>query len=234
MKVQTDKPSLKRFLVFWKGVVVIGAVCMMIITMPAQSTLGQGRGQTEPLQAVVRDDQLVDEEMPVYNIKLDEKWQKLIYYLCKKNNLNYEMVLSFFEFESEGFNLSLICANRDSQGRVLSYDYGIAQINSRELEAYRQHAITYCELDRKVKFNPLNPDHGIRAGIGGLAFYRDYWKERGIADEKQLFEYSLNSYNMGADSYKKYVSYTGSTSRNYNRQIFKRKAILENHWSFGQ
>lgn len=190
--------------------------------------------QLGPIQAAISSEQIVEDEFQKYNINLDEKWQKLTYTLCKKNDLNYEMVLSFFDLESEGFNLKLVSTNRDRKGRIVSYDYGIAQINSKNLEAYRRHAIKYCNLDSKVKFDPLNPDHGIRAGIGGLAFYRDYWKAHGINGEEQLFYYSLNSYNMGANSYKNYIQKTGGVSRSYDRQIFKRKALLERDWALNQ
>lgn len=182
----------------------------------------------EPIIAVVDDAAIVKEkEMPRYGIGLDEDWQRLIFELCEMNDLSYEMVLGFFHLESEGFKLDLISYNRDRSGRVTSYDSGIAQINSRYLEEYRQHAIKYCGLDENSRFDPLNPEHGIRAGIGGLLYYRDYWKSKKVDNEEELFSYSVNSYNMGTESYKKYVLATGETSRSYDRQILHRKSLLE-------
>lgn len=235
MKVHYGKIALKCTLCVIAALLVSVSAWGLKGGKETQAAGGTGEvrvGPAEPLQAVISDGQIADVDMPIYNINLDMKWQKLSYELCKKNYLNYEMVLSFFELESEGFQLRLICYNRDGNGNVLSYDSGIAQINSKYVSNYRQHAITYCGLDPKVKFDPLNPDHGIRAGIGGLAFYRDYWLEQGITDENQLFQYSLNSYNMGPESYQKYVTYSGQANRKYNIEIAKRMEVLDKKWQF--
>jgi len=209
------------------GITAIGTILNKSVDRPVDT-------QEYPIQARVSDYQIAEikDDTPYYDINLDKKWQKLIYELCEKNNLDYRMVLSFFEYESEGFKLDLICYNRDGKGRILSYDSGIAQINSKYVEDYRQHAIKYCDLDKDVKFDPLNPDYGIRAGIGGLAYYREYWMAKGITDEETLFHYCLNSYNRGAVDYENYVRNTGNISRSYDREIFRRKESLETEGKF--
>ncbi|MCX7745819.1 MAG: transglycosylase SLT domain-containing protein [Clostridia bacterium] len=155
----------------------------------------------------------------LYNICLDEKWQKLIHKLCTKNNLDEKLVLALFDYESEGYQLDLISYNRDS------HDMGIAQINSKVLNFYKNLGVKYCDLDPNVNFDPLNPDHGIRAGIGGLVYYRNEWQ--GKVPEEDLAYYIMNSYNMGMGSYKRYIERTGKLSRGYDREVFKRVRKLK-------
>lgn len=234
MEVRYDKLAMKVFLWPIAALAIIVSTWVIVECVGAMLSFNAEAkaGQAEVLQEVVLEEEALDLDMPVYNINLDKKWQKLIYDLSKKNGLDYKMVISFFELESEGFKLDLICYNKDSNGNIISYDSGIAQINSRQAEVYRQHAVNYCELDSNADFDPLNPDHGIRAGIGGLTFYRDYWRKQGITGEEELFRYSLNSYNMGAQSYKKYIKNTGQASRSYNRAISKRMEVLDKNSEF--
>lgn len=183
----------------------------------------------EPIHAVVSDTQIahIDDSTPYLPVNLDRKWQKLIYDLCVKNNLDFPTAISFFDLESEGFNLKLVCSNKDKKGKTVSYDRGIAQINSVYEKEYKQFAVEYCVLDPSVRFDPLNPDHGIRAGLGGLVHFREYWKTRGIKDEKNLLLYSLNSYNMGASKYLGYIKDSGKISRSYDRAIIAKRRNLE-------
>jgi len=162
-------------------------------------------------------------QRPHYNINLSEEYQDLIWKLCQKNNLSYEMVLSLFHLESEGFDVNKISFNKNG-----TKDGGIAQINSRYANWYKELAIQYCDLDPTINFNPLNPDNGIRAGIGGLTFWRDYWRQRGISEE-DLFNYLTNSYNEGALAFERYVKRTGTITRGYDRAILKRKENLERY-----
>lgn len=160
-------------------------------------------------------------QIPEYKINLDKQSEKLIHDLCKKNDLDYETILSWLHLESR-FNDKLIHKNTDN-----TYDFGIAQINNRYTKFYHECAVKYGELDPNITFDPLNIEHGIRAGIGGLTYYKEQWTSKGITDKNTLMLYSLNSYNMGIDGYLSYIKRTGSISRGYDRAIIDRRNELE-------
>jgi hypothetical protein len=128
--------------------------------------------------------------------------------------------LSVFHKESR---FEILAVNKNKN---LSYDNGLVQLNNQFEKFYIQMAIKYCEFDVNIPFNKFNPDHSIRAGIGGLVYYRDYWRERGVSEE-DLAPMILNSYNMGITGFDKYIRNTGTISRSYDRDIYKRKEMLE-------
>lgn len=158
---------------------------------------------------------------PNYDINLSEKYCELIWQLCLKNDISYELVLSTFHYESRFRFNAINTSNQDS-----SIDIGVAQLNSYYMEVHKDLAVKYCDLPENVKFNPLNPDHGIRAGIGNLVYLRDYWKQKGVSEELML-DYVCNSYNLGLTGFQRYISRTGKIEREYSRQILKRKIKLE-------
>lgn len=158
---------------------------------------------------------------PDYDINLDEKYQSLTWNLCLKNDLSYELALSAFHKES---NFKLDAINTSNQDK--STDVGVSQLNSYYMETHREYAVRYCNLPENVKFNPMNPDHNIRAGIGHLVYLRDYWKQKGVSEESML-DYICNSYNLGAYGFQKYIERTGKIEREYSRQVLKRKIKLE-------
>lgn len=159
-------------------------------------------------------------ERPKYKLNLDERYQDLIWHLCLENDLSYEFVLGTFDYESK-FNFKVTNKNSDE-----SIDQGVAQLNSYYTDAYRQYAIEYCNLPKDTVFNPYNPDHGIRAGIGTLVYLRDYWKQKGVSDELMPC-FLANSYNLGLSGFQKYIKETGKIEREYSRQVLKRKIKLE-------
>lgn len=162
---------------------------------------------------------------PNYNISVPIEYQDLIFNLCQKNNLNYEFVLSVFHYESK-FNFNAI--NKNSNG---SYDLGFCQLNSYFLGEYRDNAVKYCNLSPNVKFNVFNPDHNIRAGIGTIAYLKNYWVQRGVSDQ-DLLEFITGSFNLGCSGFEQYIKKTGKIEREYSRQIEKRKYLLKTSNTF--
>ena len=160
-------------------------------------------------------------ERPKYNINLSEENQNLIFQLCIKNEISYELVLAVFHYESK-FNPNAINTSNKDKSR----DVGISQLNNRFTNTYRDYAIKYCELSPSTKFDVVNVDHNIRAGIGILVYLRDYWKQRGVRDDL-LMIYVHNSYNLGIVGFQKYIKQTGNIDREYSRQILLRKEKLE-------
>jgi hypothetical protein len=157
---------------------------------------------------------------PIYNISLAQEYQDLIYNLCEINDLSYELVLAVIYQESKFDSTSL---NINKNG---SRDVSLFQLNDMFLDAHREHAINYCQLSENVIFNPYNPEHNIMAGIGNIAYLRDYYSEKGVIDE-DLITYISNGYNQGVLGYEKYVRQTGKISRSYSDKIYSHKEILE-------
>jgi hypothetical protein len=157
---------------------------------------------------------------PNEKIKLDTKYQQLVWDLCLKNNVSYEMVLGLLHKESE-FDFNAKYYNKDG-----SIDQGIAQINSKYSSFFKECAIRYCEMEPGIVFNPYVPEHGIKAGIGGICYFRDYWRARDV-QEDDLMPFALNSYQMGAGTFESYVLRNNTINRSYDRDVFARKEALE-------
>gem|GEM_PF-2725377 len=173
------------------------------------------------VEEVKKDAKSPPKTMPNYKLNLSLENQKLIYSLCQKNNLSYEFVLSVFHYESS-FNPKAIHINTDS-----SRDCGFVQLNSFYTDEYRNNGIKYCNLPESVDFDVFNPDHSIRAGIGTLASLVNYWTSRGIRGSI-LMEYVTGSWNMGVSGFTNYIKQTGTTKREYSKQIQIRKDKLKN------
>lgn len=155
-----------------------------------------------------------------YDIKLSNKYQNLVYYLCKLNNISYELALAIMFKESE-FNIEALNINTNR-----TKDYGLYQLNNAFISSHRENAIKYCELPENISFNIKNPDHNIRAGVGNIVYLRNYYKDKGVS-ENELLKYISNSVNMGVTGYARYIKQTGMTSRSYSKQVGKYKEILE-------
>lgn len=161
------------------------------------------------------------EDMPKYNIELDKKIQQYLWDKCKEHKWNYDLILSQLKLESD---LDPNCKSHNKNGTT---DCGLAQINNApgNMEWYGE------ELAGIENFDPFNPYHSIDACIAGMNFYRTYWQKQGIEGET-LIRYSLNSYNMGINGFKKYVNNTGTSSRGYDRVIAKYECQLKEKGKF--
>lgn len=159
-------------------------------------------------------------EMPQYNISLAKEYQKLIWDICQNNNISYELVISVISNESK-FNVKARHINKDG-----SIDKGLFQINSNSLDDYSKYAIQYGGLSKDVKFDVNNVEHNIRAGIGGLVYFRNYYKQQGVSDEDLVY-YILGSYNQGFDGYISYVNRNKYISTPYGDGILFIKTKLE-------
>jgi len=158
---------------------------------------------------------------PNYDLKLSQQNQDLIWELCAKNNLSYELALAVFHYESK-FNLKAIGKNKNG-----STDQGISQLNNRYTNTYKEYAIKYSDFPENQVFNVFNADHSIRAGIGTMVYLRNFWEKKGVPNELMI-EYLTGSFNLGIEGFKKYVKQTGRIEREYSRQIHLRKDKLKN------
>jgi soluble lytic murein transglycosylase-like protein len=167
--------------------------------------------RVEGVTMVDKDITEVDLKHNIYysNIPLTINEQYFIYNESIKNNVSYEMILSMMKLESN-FDNSLISVTND---------YGIMQIN-------KNFADWYSELAGLETYNILNFKDNVRMGISGIAFYCDFYRQKGMSEEL-IFYYALNSYNMGINGYKQYVSNNTNISRAYDRRILDFKMKLE-------
>lgn len=164
-------------------------------------------------------------EKPEYEIALQIEYQNLIWELSLKNDLSYELILAVLHTESR-FDINAINKNKDK-----SIDGGISQLNSRYINVYKQYAIEFCDLPSDATFDVMNPDHNIRGGIGYLTYLRNYWQARGISED-ELIQYVTNSYQLGVDGFERYIRRTGNISRSYDKEVYKRKIMLETMHTF--
>lgn len=166
------------------------------------------------------DNKLIHTIRPNYNIKFAQKYQNLTYALCEKNNIPYTLALAFFHSESE-FNPNAINWNG-----TLSYDSGISQTNSKFEEFYRERAIQYCDLPKNVVFDPMNPDHSIRAGIGGLVHWLKVCQSMKLSEKNKVI-YALGIYNRGEKGMRDYIRDNKTFVTPYSIKILKKKEKLE-------
>jgi soluble lytic murein transglycosylase-like protein len=158
------------------------------------------------------------EIIPIYNIPLSKDIQEYIYNTCKEFDIEYEIALAVINLESsyDSNNIS----NNYKNGKIISKDRGLFQINSR-YEAW------YAELAGLNSYNIFDSKNNIRMGIAGLSYYKQYWINKGIKDKKTLQIKMLNSYNAGIYGYENIVKKSGKISRSYDRIIFQNKDRLE-------
>jgi hypothetical protein len=152
--------------------------------------------------------------MPKYSLNLSEDLQKYIWDLSLEYDLSYEYILALIYVES-GFNSKAV--NKNNNG---TYDLGLTQQNSKYAQAMASRA--------GIKgFDPMNPYHSIKTCVVKLRGLKDYWINRGITSEEELWFYVSNGYNMGNAGYSNYVKRTGKLSREYDQKISKYKTMLE-------
>lgn len=169
------------------------------------------------------------ENMPKYNLTLDEELQRYIWKLCYDNIVSYELIITMLYQESK-FNPKAVnknIANRGGERKVTSVDKGIAQINSRYQDEYANLAGISTE-----EFNPYNPNHGILACVSAIKFLREYWINQGISSEEDLWYYTIGAYNRGIQGFKSYIKRTGKLSTSYHEAIYEYKTQLEEFGCF--
>lgn len=143
-----------------------------------------------------------------YDIPLNYEIQNYIFKLCKEYDLSISLVIAVMELESEGtFDNNLICYNTNG-----TYDQGIMQLNSRYHDWFGQ-------LISETEFDAGNVYHNIHAGIKYLSILMSELDDNYYDDE--LIIRCLNSYNMGMEGYRQYVSRTGQISRSYSDRILE-------------
>ena len=147
----------------------------------------------------------VDEMFYINELPLTYDEQLFIYYHSITNNLPYELVLGVIKLES----------NFDKDIVSHTNDYGIMQININYVD-------WYAELAELEDYSILDFHDNVLMGIGGLSFYMTYYKSLEVCDTL-LWEYVLNSYNMGINGYNRYIRNTQQYSRAYSRIILENK-----------
>ena len=135
----------------------------------------------------------LEEKVEIYDIPLTESLQVYTYYLCRQNDLDYELVLAIMEKES------------DYREKVISStnDYGIMQIN----------AVNHAWLSETLNIDDfLDAEQNIKAGIyileGLLTKYDD-------DTHKALMAYNMGEYN----AQKKWDK--GVLTSKYSRQVIE-------------
>jgi hypothetical protein len=135
--------------------------------------------------------------------------------MCKKYKIDYVLVLSVMQTESE-FSSHDKCKNQVGGG----FSVGLLQINDQYIDWYK-------ELINVDEYDIYDDKQNIETGIAILRCYKNYWINQGITDEDTLWYYVLNCYNMGIEGYKKCIKNTGKLSREYDRKVMKNKINLE-------
>jgi soluble lytic murein transglycosylase-like protein len=129
----------------------------------------------------------------IYDIPLSESLQVFTYYLCKQNDLNYELVLAIMEQESDYRETVISKTN----------DYGIMQIN----------AVNHDWLSEVLDINDfLDAEQNIKAGIYILKDLTTRYE-----DPHQV----LMAYNMGEYGAQAQWS-QGILTSEYSRQVVER------------
>ena len=171
----------------------------------------------DEVKEVEKIEQELKPKYKIYNIPLGEELQEFTYNLCQKNNIPETLIYAIMKAES-GFDKKGFNTNRNGTN-----DKGLMQINS----GYRDWYAELAGID-KEEFNRNNPEHSIKAGIGGVVFLREYWMSQGITNEDLLFNIVLLSYNRGISGAKKYIKKYGYNHA-YVDKIFKYKSDLEQY-----
>lgn len=159
-------------------------------------------------------------ERPKYDVPLSQEYCELIWELCLKNDISYELVLATIRYES-GFNSKIINRNKNN-----TYDIGLLQLNSKYIDFHRDLAIKYCEFPSDTKLDPTNPEHAIRAGIAVLVYARNYWIKQGVPDEYVL-PYILGSFNQGINGFTGYMKRNNTIDTTYSNRVMAYKIKLE-------
>lgn len=127
----------------------------------------------------------------IESIPLTKNIQKFIKDESKESNLNYFLILAIIKCESD------FKTNDTSYNKNGTYDTGLMQVNSSN-KAWANELVGR-ELNLK------NPKDNIEAGISIFNHYYSYWERKGYSGRELLLR-GLNSYNMGINGLKKYMS----------------------------
>lgn len=138
------------------------------------------------------------------DIPLSEDLQEFLYEQTQLYDLDYDIVLGLIYTEST-FRTDIISRTND---------YGLMQINKSNQKWANELA--------GRKLNLLDAKDNIVAGTLILNYYRNSWL--GQVPEEKLWQYALNSYNMGIGGYKK----AGCPSRSYDRKIIAKAYEIKN------
>jgi len=78
-----------------------------------------------------------------------------------------------------------------------------------------------------LQYDLNNPYDSIILGITNLAFAREYWKQRGITNQEELFYYITTSYNRGISGLIDYIKVNKTPVSRYSIKILRSKSDIE-------
>lgn len=136
----------------------------------------------------------------IREIPLSRELQEYSYNLCNKKNISYDLLLAVMKKESN-FNMDIVSYNDNG-----SYDSGLMQINSCNLENIREiYGVT----------NLLDPYDNVKIGIDMISAKINEFGERG----------GLIAYNMGNKGYQNAME-AGTLSTPYYEKVMQYKAEI--------
>lgn len=142
------------------------------------------------------------------NIPLSEELQEYTWNLANEYGLSYDLVIAVMKQESN-FNPNLISKTKD---------YGLTQVNK----------VNHNRLKQELKITDfLDPKQNIQAGVFILNECRNYWMNKGITSQEELFERMLLSFNRGINGSNKYIVSRGTHRSDYVKKVLNYKIQLE-------
>jgi hypothetical protein len=148
-------------------------------------------------------EQKADDGFKHYDLPLSIDLQRLIWELCKKYDLDYELMFGIIQTES------------DFNPKAISYDnssMGLMQVNVRN---------TFYPMAKELGIqnaNVFNPEDNIRVGIYYISTLKDAWKDE--TSGQNLIDHIILSYRFGV---------AGSKSRSLNHPyVQKVKSFMAN------
>jgi soluble lytic murein transglycosylase-like protein len=109
-----------------------------------------------------------------------------------KTKIPYLLVFKQIEYES-GWRQKIAIPNKDEHGKIVSYDYGMMQINSTNIKKFIHD---YKDPDRSEKSYDVvnNAFDNVQIGIRHL---------RHMYEQFDCWKYALTAYNAGPDNVSK-------------------------------
>jgi soluble lytic murein transglycosylase-like protein len=136
------------------------------------------------------------------NVPLDDEYQMYLYEKCIEYGLDYDLAIAKISLESN-FNVAARGYNKRDNGSIDSTDYGLMQVNSKNLKWVNELAGEELDVINDVYDN-------IDAGLLIFKHYYNYWELKGYIGY-ELNVRALNSYNRGLKGYYDYMAEEGNS-----------------------
>ncbi len=154
----------------------------------------------------------VNSEFRYYSdVPLDIRLQEFIQIKAEQAGFGESFIYSIIQTES-GYDKNIVSYNGTS--------VGLMQIN-------KNSADYLAKLAGLKEYNLNNPYDSVVLGITNLAFSREYWKQRGITSQEELFYYITTSYNRGISGLTDYIKVNKTPVSRYSMKILRSKSDIE-------